>query len=293
MLADSFIVNATASGRPVSAVTAVPATVLATLRAVRGVQGVAVIHTDPGAATSPHQDQQAEPGLVSCAQLARIPVIGRCRTGTAVAPITVDVGQGGPGSSRARPALPAARVSPQSLARLPVETLLVGTNGSPAAVERARTVLEVAFPYLGPPGQLGGLANQTTYGELRRLSDVVIGASLVMAGCSLAVSVATGLAERKRPFSLLRLTGAPLGLLRRVVVMESAAPLVVIALLSASTGFLASALFLSSELGESLHAPGASYCAIAAAGLAASLGVIAATFPLLDRVTGPELARNE
>jgi hypothetical protein len=29
------------------------------------------------------------------------------------------------------------------------------------------------------------------------------------------------------------------------------------------------------------------------AGLAASLGIIASTFPLLTRITGPETARNE
>jgi hypothetical protein len=293
VLADSFIVNATASGQPISAAATVPGTVLARLRSIPAVHGVAVIHTDPGAATSPGQNQADEPGLVSCAQLARIPALGRCRAGAAVAPITVYLGQAGPGSSQEPPVWPAAHVSPQRLPRLPVETVLVGTNGSTAAIEQARTALEVAFPYLGPPRPLSRTPNQTTYGELQRLSEVVIVASLVIAGCSLAVSVTAGLTDRKRPFSLLRLTGAPLGLLRRVVVLESAAPLVVIALLSAGTGFLSSQLFLRSELSESLRPPGIAYYTIVLAGLAASLAVIAATFPLLDRITGPEVARNE
>ena len=292
VLADSFIVNATASGQPISAVATVPGTVLARLRSIPGVRGVAVIHTNPGAAASPGQNQSDEPGLVSCAQLARIPAVGRCRAGAAVAPITIYLGQAGRGSPQA-PVWPAAHVSPQRLPRLPVETVLVGTNGSAAAIEQAWTALEVAFPHLGPPGPLRRTPNQTTYGELQRLSEVVIVASLVIAGCSLAVSVAGGLTDRKRPFSLLRLTGAPLGLLRRVVVLESAAPLVVIALLSAGLGFLSSQLFLSSELSESLRPPGIAYYTIVLAGLAASLVMIAATFPLLDRITGPEVARNE
>jgi hypothetical protein len=292
VLADSFIVNATASGQPISAVATVPGTVLARLRSIPGVRGVAVIHTDPGAAASPGQNQSDEPGLVSCAQLARIPAVGRCRAGAAVAPITIYLGQAGTGSPQA-PVWPAAHVSPQRLPRLPAETVLVSTNGSAAAIEQAWTALEVAFPYLGPPRPLSRTPNQTTYGELQRLSEVVIVASLVIAGCSLAVSVAGGLTDRKRPFSLLRLTGAPLGLLRRVVVLESAAPLAVIALLSAGTGFLASQLFLSSELSESLRPPGIAYYTIVLAGLAASLAMIAATFPLLDRITGPEVARNE
>jgi hypothetical protein len=292
VLAESFIVNETASGQPISAVAAVRSQVLARLLSIRGVRQVAVIHISPGGATAPRQDESSLPGLVSCAQLARIPALGRCRAGAAVAAITVYLGQAGPHSAQA-PVLPAASVSPQRLQRLPVETVLVGTNGSAAAINAAWTELEVAFPYLGPPSPVSGTPSQDVYGELQRLSEVVIVASLVIAGCSLAVSVASGLTDRKRPFSLLRLAGAPLGLLRRVVALESAAPLAVIALLSAGTGFLASQLFLSSELSETLRPPGIAYYVIVFGGLAASLGVIAATFPLLDRITGPEAARNE
>jgi hypothetical protein len=292
VLADSFIVNATPSGQPITAVAAVPGSVVTGLRSIRGVRAVAAIHTDPGAATSSRQNQSREPGLVSCAQLARIPALGRCRPGAAVGVITVFVGEADPSASHAPPVLPTAGVSPQRLSRIPVETLLVGTNGSLPVIERARTALETAFPYLGPPAILSGSQRQASYAQLQRLSEVVIVASLVIAGCSLAVSVAGGLTDRKRPFSLLRLAGAPLGLLRRVVALESAAPLVVISLLSAGAGFLAAGLFLQSELSESLQPPGFAYYVIVLGGLAASLGVIAATFPLLDRITGPEVARN-
>jgi len=41
----------------------------------------------------------------------------------------------------------------------------------------------------------------------KQLANVVILVSLPIAGCSLAVAVAAGLTERKRPFSVLRLTG--------------------------------------------------------------------------------------
>jgi hypothetical protein len=39
--------------------------------------------------------------------------------------------------------------------------------------------------------------------------------------------------------------------------------------------------------------PGGAYYLMTAAGIAASLGVIAATMPLLRRITGPQMARNE
>ena len=293
VLADSFIVNETASGQPISAVAAVPSPVVARLRSIRGVGDVAVVHTDPSAATSPRQNESGLSGLALCAQLARMPVLGRCRAGAVVASITVYTGETAWGASQGPPVWPAASVSPQRLSHLPVETLLVSTDGSLSAIEAARTALWLAFPYLGQPGPLSGTPSQDVYGELQRLAEAVIAVSLVIAGCSLAVSVVSGLTDRKRPFSLLRLTGAPLSMLRRVVALESAAPLVVIALLSAGTGFLASQLFLSSELSESLQPPGIGYYALVLGGLAASLGVIAATFPLLERITGPEVARNE
>ena len=108
---------------------------------------------------------------------------------------------------------------------------------------------------------------------------MVILVSLPIAGCTLAVSVAAGLTDRKRPFSLLRLTGAPLGVLRRVVALESAAPLLITALVSTGLGFLAAGLFVSAQLGYPLRPPGAEYYLIVLAGLAASLGIIASTLP--------------
>ncbi len=175
----------------------------------------------------------------------------------------------------------------------------MGTNGSTSAIERARTVLETAYAYhqgpQGPPATIGEIntgLNSPLTGE-QQLANVVILVSLPIAGCTLAVSVAAGLSDRKRPFSLLRLTGAPLSLLRRVIALESAVPLLVIAVISTATGFLAAQLFLTSQLGYSLLPPGPGYYLIVLAGLAASLGIIASTLPLLNRITGPETARNE
>jgi hypothetical protein len=292
-LADQFITGETASGQALTTVASVPATVLTGLSSIPGVRGVTVIHTDPQAVTAPRQNENDMPGLVSCGQLARTPAAGRCAAGAAVAAITLDLTGAETSSSQATTRWPAAAISPQSLPRTPVLMVVVSTGGASAAIERARTALEADFLYLGPPAVLTGSGSQSAYAALQRMTDVVILASLVIAGCSLAVSVAAGLTDRKRPFSLLRLAGAPLGMLRRVVALESAVPLVAIATLSAGAGFLASALFLRSELGESLRPPGGGYYLIVGIGLLASLAVIACTFPLLERITGPETARNE
>ena len=127
----------------------------------------------------------------------------------------------------------------------------------------------------------------------QQLADVVIVTSLVIAGCTLATSIAGGLADRRRPFSMLRLTGARLATLRRVVVLESAVPLVAVAIVAIGAGFGTSALYASAQLHHPLAAPGAGYYLITVAGLVASLAIIAAAFPLLRLMTGPEVARNE
>ena len=147
---------------------------------------------------------------------------------------------------------PAAAISAQHLWRLPVQAIFVGTTGSTSAIERARTALELAYPYLpSPPSTIGEFSAQTnrTTLEYEQLAEVVILVSLVIAGCTLAVSVAAGLTYRKRLFSLLRLTGAPLSVLRRVVALESAAPLLVTAVVSTGLGFLAAGLFVSAHSG--------------------------------------------
>ena len=188
-----------------------------------------------------------------------------------------------------------AAVSVPRLRTIPIETLYVRTDGSRAAIERARTAIDRVLPYLGSPTTIGALRpeNTTLIDGWKQLADVAIVASLVIAACSLAVSVAAGLVERKRPFSLLRLTGTPVGALRRVVGLEAGVPLVVVAALSAGTGLLAAHLFLRSQLHETLRPPGLSYYLVVIAGIGAALAIIASTLPLLERITGPDVARNE
>ena len=173
----------------------------------------------------------------------------------------------------------------------------MGTDGSVPAVEQARTVLENAYAYLGvnAPSTLGDLIRQdnSTNNDYQQLANTVILVSLPIAGCTLAAAIAAGLADRKRPFSLLRLTGARLATLRRVVALESAVPLLAVAAVAIGTGFGAAAINASLQQQHPMVAPGAAYYLITAGGILASLGIIAATFPLLKRITGPEVARNE
>ncbi|MFD0526962.1 FtsX-like permease family protein [Kitasatospora arboriphila] len=270
----------------------VPEAVLAGLQAVPGYRGAVVVHANPArVAADPADPRPWAPALVLCSELAGTPVVGGCAPGAEVAAVpmyqfldlrTADARQ-----------WPTAPVTPAQLAALPVQMVYVTTDGSTAATERVRTVLGRAFPDHGSRMVKDwGSDQQRQLAGFRQLANVVILTTLPIAGCSLAVSVVAGLSERRRPFALLRLGGAPLGLLRTVVALESALPLVVVAVVATGTGLLSAHLFLTSQMHYTLVSPGAVYYALVVVGLVASLGIIASTLPLLRRITGPEAARN-
>ncbi len=294
--ADSTLIDSLSQPDAAHPATSADATTTHALRSISGVTGVAVLHDANAAKQSPRFGPMEL--VVSCADLATMPALGHCPPGAATVMISPDYGGGFAlqrPMSMSRNIWPVAHVSTRQLQQLPIDSIIVGTNGSAAALEQARTVLDTAYPNTFAPETNAEMqADQSRLlDDYRRLADVVILTSLPIAGCSLAVSIAGGLIERKRPFSLLRLAGAPLGVLRRVVGLESAAPLLVTAVASVGAAFLAAHLFLRAQLRETLQAPGWAYYVIIATGLLASLAVIASTLPLLNRITGPETARNE
>ncbi len=292
-----FSMNCPASAQ----VPSVTSHTLASLRATPGVSGVTVVHDSPQAPLRNSFGQSQGPlldsfGVASCDQMAKTPAIGKCTPGVAEASLGYFLSSVLGHSSHASTTVwPSARLSAAQLARLPVNAVVVATDGSSGSIERARTSLERAFPFDGIPVAVVALSPSTArlLAAIQDMTAVIIVASLIIAACSLAVNVTAGLVERKRPFSLLRLTGVPLSILRRVITLESALPLFIVAGVSLVVGLVAAALYLSSQVGISFEVPGITYWAAVLGGLAASLAIIAATFPLLNRLTGPEVARNE
>jgi hypothetical protein len=297
-----------ALGRRASPGPAAPiAPLTARLIGIHGVQGVLVVRADPRL-TIPGTFHEhgfnlfgAGPvpaGVVSCAQLATAPALGRCPAGAATAAFPSD-GFNGPlfGVDATAITWPAANVPAMRLDALGVDAIDVGTDGG-AAVEQARTVLENARAYptaVNAPSTIGDLVAQdnSKNNDYQQLANVVILVSLPIAGCTLAAGIAGGLADRKRPFSMLRLTGARLATLRRVVALEGAVPLLAVAAVAIGTGFAGAAMFAAEAQQHPMVAPGPAYYLLTAGGIIVSLGIIAATFPLLARITGPEVARNE
>ncbi|MFD8720094.1 FtsX-like permease family protein [Streptomyces sp. NPDC059629] len=276
----------------------VPTRLLAEVRAIPGVRGLAVVHANPDGVgkvvhrrVHPGDPPPDAPALVTCSDLAQTPMVGRCPAGASVTAVDFYAFV----SLQSHPNLPwpAAAISTAAVAKLPVQLVYVATDGSTASMERVRTLLSTAYPH-HQARAVGdyGTDLQQELASWRQLANVVLLTTLPIAGCSLAVSVVAGLSDRRRPFAILRLTGAPLRLLQRVVGLESALPLLAVSAIAIGTGFAASAMFLTSQMHYDLVSPDPAYYALVAGGLAAALAIIASTLPLLRRITGPESARN-
>jgi hypothetical protein len=266
----------------------VPAAVTADLAAVPGGGQPLVMRENP--LDRDHRTYRYGPGpeLVLCADLARAGGLGHCADG-------VQVGALWAADPHPPAVVPAATISADELKAMPVEAMLIQTDGQPASLERVRTIMVTAFPNRGVPPLAAGDWEAdflTTLNGWKRLANVIVLASLPVAGCSLAVSVAGGLSDRKRPFSLLRLSGVQLRVLRRVVALESAVPLLLVAVVAIAAGLATAYLFLEAQMHYRLILPGAGFWLLIGGSLVAALAVIASTLPLLERITGPEAARN-
>jgi hypothetical protein len=258
------------------------------LRSLHGVSAVTLIHSDP------RGDANGLPqGLAACADLTATPEIGRCATsGVINLPLyALDAGHSRPNTN-----WPSATGLHAGIAALPVQGIVIATDAGPATLERIRTAIETsASTALSVPKTLSQLSAATLadVSQLQHLADLAILLSVVIAGSSLAVAVVGGLLERQRPFSQLRLNGTPLKVLRRVVLLEAAVPLIGLALVSAAGRLLTATLLLRAVRGTTIHLPGSSYYLTILTGLAVALALVSATFPILHRISSPENARTE
>jgi hypothetical protein len=277
---------------PDEVVAHLPARLSEAVREIPGVRGVAVLHRTTSAGR-----RQPFGEVVACSQLRAVHVLGRCPPGASVVAVEPDFGGAVVDQSRpmAESVWPASRLTSARATALPVDSIVVDSTGATATVERVRTLLERELPGASAPETVSEIRalGSKQLDDYRQLASVVLFTSLPIAGCSLAVNVAGGLSERRRPFSLLRLTGVPVTTLRRVVGLESIAPLLAGVVVAAGVGCAIAALFLRAQLDQTLQPLPWSYYVLVATGLLVSFGLIASMFPLLGRATTPENARND
>ena len=254
--------------------------------------------------------------ILTCAALRELPALGTCpRAATAVQVDSTNLFTDNPLEISKH--LPLATASSsrwsRTIAGLPLSSLMVKTS-DPATLERVRTSItrfESALPAVGgfqiplEAWQMGSVEPET-FGEvattrkndvdnLERVVLALLGLTLLVAGCSLAVTVGGSLVERKRPFTLLRVTGTPTGVLRRVVLWEAGVPLLLASLVAAVTGGAVAVPVVRALVPKTAHVayPGPIYYLALGLGLLVAAAVILATLPLLDRITRTESARFE
>jgi hypothetical protein len=243
---------------------------------------------------------------VSCTSMRAIGALGHCAPGvTAVQASDNTMFDDNP-TYDTKPIVSAtSQAFTGDLTTLPLQTVLVKVN-SPATLEQVRTYLAVnAPPQVGggygasptPPRTFGEtlqirLARATTF---ERIMYAAVALTLIVAGCSLAVSVGGGLVDRKRPFTLLRVSGTPVSVLSRVVLFEAAVPLVAATVVAAAIAYGTSlmAFLRLAPAGTAIPQLGRDYYTIMGIGLVAAFGVITVTLPLLRRMTAPSTIRFE
>jgi hypothetical protein len=243
---------------------------------------------------------------VSCASMRAIGALGECAPGVTQVQVS-DRGlfDDNPVDQTDPIVSAASRPYAGDLKAQPLRAVLVRAS-SPAALERARTYLAVNAPPQTGDGTGDSPTPPRTFGEtlairtgrallFERITYAAVALTLIVAGCSLAVAVGGGLVERKRPFTLLRVGGTPVGALNEVVLFEAAVPLVVATVLAAAIAYGASVLAFTRLAPARAAIPllGHDYYELMVIGLAAAFAIIGVTLPLLRRMTAPGTVRFE
>ena len=132
-----------------------------------------------------------------------------------------------------------------------------------------------------------------TIREFADLAYVGIGVTLFVAVASLIVSTIGGLMERRRSLYTLRLSGMRLAQLKRLVMVESVAPLLITSLLSCSIGVWTGAVFtkMFSTTLKPVLTP--TYFAIVGLGLLTAIIGIYLILPMVDKLTRAEANQTE
>jgi FtsX-like permease family len=249
----------------------------------------------------PRPPRPAYDSVVSCASLRQLAVLGRCAPGVAAVKVSASalLFDDNPTSSTKAIASPSSPAVSGSLDRYQLEAVLVRVN-NPTTLELVRTFLDThttqALSAVPPKTYGEATAIRIAYATIvQRLVYIAVALTLIVAGCSLAIVVGGGMVERKRPFTLLRVTGTSLATLYRVVLLEAILPLVSAAVVAAAIAYGISVLTVDRMAPAGTPAPmlGHVYYLTLGAGLAASLLVIVVTLPVLGRLTGPRNVRFE
>jgi hypothetical protein len=239
--------------------------------------------------------------IISCASLNGLAVLGRCAPGVKAVEVTASnlLYSDNPTFSTQPIANASNPAVSSNFSHLYLEAVLIRVKNS-ATLERVRTFLATHTSQAGsanPPKTYGEAVQiRLAYADtVSRLVYIAVALTLLVAGCSLAVTVGGNLVERKRPFTLLRVSGTPTATLYRVVLLEAILPLAAATVVAAGTAYGISVLTVNRMAPAGTPTPtlGHVYYATMGVGLLISLLVILVTMPVLGRMTAPSNVRFE
>lgn len=172
-----------------------------------------------------------------------------------------------------------------SLEGLVPVVVVLGTDGTPEAMDRARTVLDSSAATATPASATPDVQLQSSRRLIQGLAALAylgMFVAVAIAGLSLAVGTAAAIMDRKRVFGLMRLMGMPASVLRGIITREAVVPLLSVLLLSVSLGFLTAWLMVTAINDNYQVAwPEPGYFVALAVSLALSCCAVAGTFGLI------------
>lgn len=175
--------------------------------------------------------------------------------------------------------------------------MVIGTDGTAEAMDRARTVLNIsavtAQPASSPLDNELQSSTRLVHG-LAVLAYLGMVVAIAIAGVSLAVATASAILDRKRVLGLMRLSGMPVAVLRRIILREAAVPLLTVLFLAIGLGFFIAWLMVTSiDDSYKVTWPTPDYFIALGLSLLLALGAVTATFSLIRSNTAMATTRFE
>jgi hypothetical protein len=186
-------------------------------------------------------------------------------------------------------------VDPSLLPPVP-SRLVATTDGRADTVERVRSVLPLEASMQAQTVEERIQAAGSVYLGYLRAVRIGIVLALLVGAASLAVTTADTVAERRRSLASLVALGTPLRVLRRTVLLQTAAPMLTNVVTTLAAGAVASACYLGVTDGSyqgPWSLPWGSWGLTTLAAVLAVLLATAATLPLVSAVGRPEALRAE
>ncbi len=183
------------------------------------------------------------------------------------------------------------------VAEAPPGDIVVLTDGTAGAQERARTAMIVSVPFVVPPmSRVEDAASGTSWAaSYARLANIGILVATAICAVSLTVATVSGVLDRRRVLGLLRLQGMPTSTLRRMLVVEAAVPITAVLALCVGLGFAVAWAVVTglSDGRYGVGSPGADYYVTLAVSVGLAAAAVVATFRTARTSTSIDATRFE